>query len=242
MLPLLHIRRTVILTRPEAESRLLAERIQGHDPSIEVHVAPLLEICPVEHTVSDAGRSSGIVFTSANAVKTLDLESIPYGMVSWCVGVRTAEAARDRGFRIRTAGGSAQALLDMIRNNPPDGGLIYARGAFVSVNLADLLRGDGIPVSEIVTYKQVALALEGASRRLIMAGPCLVTLFSVRTAEIFTREATGLPNNRHLAICASQNVSAGFGLDWQRHIMSSLDPSDIVPAIIKHAGGSRSLR
>ena len=242
MLPLLHIRRTVILTRPETESRLLAERILDHDPSIEVHVAPLLKISPVEHTISDAGRSSGIVFTSANAVKSLDLESVPDGLLSWCVGARTAEAARDRGFRVKTAGGSAQALLEMIRNNPPDNGLIYARGSFVSLNLADQLRGDGIPVTEIVTYKQVALALEGASRRLIMAGPCLVSLFSVRTAEIFTREATGLPDNRHLAICASQNVSAGFGLDWQRLIMSSLDHGDIVPAIIKHSGGGRSLR
>ncbi len=91
------------------------------------------------------GPFEGLILTSRNALhERLALPEEMAGLPVFCVGERTAEAARRAGFRTIVAGnGDATALIDLIRREAPAGArLLYLAGEprrdAVEVELAGL--------------------------------------------------------------------------------------------------------
>ena len=73
----------------------------------------------------------GIIFTSANAVKFLDLKSIDKNLLCFCVGSATEKKARSVGFQnVIAAEGNVENLKELVLQNfdKKNGKLIYVSG------------------------------------------------------------------------------------------------------------------
>lgn len=143
---------TVLLTRPEAESREVAEQLAAM--GIRSAIWPMTRIVPVGGPVEVPVGTDGLVFTSRNAVAAFAAGCTERGLTVWCVGARTAEAAREAGFTdVVSADGDVAALADLLRHGA--GGprrLLYLKGKEVSADLGAMLRGSGNILESRVVY------------------------------------------------------------------------------------------
>lgn len=177
----------LLLTRPRAASEAFAARFRarfGADwPMI---LAPLIEIVPLAPQVPEA---AAVIFTSQNAVAPLVALSPAAGRRAYCVGARTAAAARAAGFEVITGAGDAHALFETISTAEPSGPLLHARGAEVAAPLGDWLNSAGIETVEAVLYRQEPRAFEAGLRaRMLERELLLVPLFSPRSARLLVDE------------------------------------------------------
>ena len=93
-----------LLTRPEAQSRAFAAEL----PGIEVLIAPILRIAPVDFDPARAEAAVGFVFTSANAVP---FAGAARGRPALCVGAQTHLHGRHRARELPVPG---MAVYDQI--------------------------------------------------------------------------------------------------------------------------------
>ena len=180
-------RPTILLTRPEAASRRCAAEIAARfGEDLPVLIAPLMEIVALPAEIPPARE---VNLTSQNAVAPVVARSPAAGRRAYCVGGKTAAAARRAGFETLEGQGDARGLLPLIRAQHRGGGLVHARGEEVAVPLADLLNSAEIETKEVVVYRQQACALEPAIRaQLARAGLVVAPLFSPRSADRLVQE------------------------------------------------------
>ena len=107
------MRRLVVL-RPEPGASATVER--ALERGLDAFAVPLFEVEPVPWRPPDASAFDALLLTSANAMRhggeaLQDLRALPVH----AVGEQTAQAARDAGFQVASAGtGGADALLEML--------------------------------------------------------------------------------------------------------------------------------
>ena len=200
--------KSVLITRPEPQaSAFAAELPEGWQPVI----SPLLEIVPTGE-VPDLAGIGGVIFTSVNGVKAAQNHVQGASIPAWCVGERTAEAARELGLDVIVADGDAAALRQLIAMRRPDVRLLHIRGKHSAGNLAQTLRGDGFEVDEAILYDQKARHLTVAAKAGLMDREiAAVALFSPRTARIFAAETQGIDLNGVRLLCLSRNVAEALG-------------------------------
>ena len=129
--------------------------------------------------------------------------------LAWCVGDRTAQAARTAGFDARSAAGDAEALVASILTAAPPGPLLHLRGRDSRGAIAPRLTAAGIATDELVVYAQEPQPLTDAARTVLQGdGPVIVPLFSPRTAQIF---AATHPKARLFIAALSPAVLAALG-------------------------------
>ena len=86
--------RTLLLTRPRAQSEAFAEVLAAELPGrFRAVVSPILEIVPVAAAL-DLDGLQGLIFTSANGVEQFAARTPERSLTAWCVGEMTAAAAR----------------------------------------------------------------------------------------------------------------------------------------------------
>lgn len=170
---------TLVLTRPDAQSRALAKALGAQiDGPIRIVVSPILEIVCTD-VAPDLDGMAGIILTSVHAVHCGPPLA---GLAVHCVGERTAEVAREAGAVIRTVAPDAARLVPAI---PGPGPLLHLRGAHARGAVARRLTEAGIETGEAVVYAQRALHLTPEARGLIEAGaPTVLPLFSPRSAAL----------------------------------------------------------
>ena len=140
----------VLLTRPEADSRRVAERLAGE--GIATAIWPLTRIVHEPGPVKVPAGTDGLVFTSQNAVEAFVAASGRRDLTAWCVGARTAGAARAAGFAdVRSADGDVSDLARLLRGGGAER-LLYLRGRHVSADLGALLADSGIAFCERIVY------------------------------------------------------------------------------------------
>lgn len=202
-------RPSLIVTRPERAARRFAAEVEARLPGrYRVLVAPLLDIVPVAAT-PDA-EADALVLTSENAAERAAALLPGADLPAFCVGTRTAEAARAAGFRAESADGAAADLLALIRARlGPGSRVLYLRGRHVASPLGEALRAAGYGVAEAVVYDQRARPLSAAARR-ALAGPGVVALFSPRSARLLAAEAPA-PGSGMQALCLSAAVANALG-------------------------------
>jgi uroporphyrinogen-III synthase len=182
-------RRTLLLTRPEAASaRFAAQARARFGQELRVVISPVLH--PVfltpETSVDTLG---GVIFSSETGVEGFCRAFAARGLPAWCVGPRTAEAARNAGFDSRVAGGDAQALVALLLSERPQGPLLHARGRDTTGNLARDLRMGGLDATEAVVYVQEAQPLSDEARRLLAGrAEVLLPVFSPRSAQLLAAQ------------------------------------------------------
>lgn len=175
----------LLSTRPAADALALADAIPEAGRCV---ISPLIGIVPLSVAVPDP-PPMGIVLTSMHGAEVAATLGLPFGLRAWCVGVRTAEAARAAGMDAVSAGGDADALVAAILRVTPDGPLWHLRGRHARGDVAARLTGAGVACTETVAYRQDAMPLTSEARE-VLGGtrPVVVPLFSPRTAALLVAQ------------------------------------------------------
>ena len=146
----------ILLTRPLEDCSEMIIKFQslGH----KVSHLPLLSIKKILHEKIDLSEFRGIVFTSSNAVKFLELNSLDKKIKCFCVGNSTEKEARGHGFSNTIAAeGNVLNLKELILQNfdKTEGKLIYVSGENISVDLDNQLQNEGYEVKRLINYETV---------------------------------------------------------------------------------------
>ena len=144
----------ILLTRPLEDSSniILKFKSLGHNIS---HL-PLLNIEKMNYEEINFFDYGAIVFTSANAIKFLDLNKLDKNIICFCVGDITEKKARSVGFQNTIAAeGNVLNLKELIllnyesKNKP----LLYVSGETISVDLDQQLLNEGYKIKRVVNYR-----------------------------------------------------------------------------------------
>ena len=144
----------ILLTRPleDCFEIILKFKSLGH----QVSHLPLLNIKKKHHEEINFSNYGGIIFTSANAVKFLNLDKLDKNIICFCVGDKTEKKARSVGFlNTIAAEGNVLNLKELIlqnyvfKNKP----LLYVSGETVSADLDQQLSNEGYSIKRIINYE-----------------------------------------------------------------------------------------
>tara|TARA_B100000427_G_scaffold328828_1_gene342949 strand:+ start:2460 stop:3158 length:699 start_codon:yes stop_codon:yes gene_type:complete len=143
----------ILLTRPLEDSKDLIIKFKslGH----KVSHLPVIKIKSVEYDQPNFLDYKGIIFTSANAVKNLNLTKINKKINCFCVGSSTEKIAKQSGFQnIFSAEGNVNNLKEIILQNfdKKEGSLLYVSGEIISSKLDKDLISEGYTVNRIINY------------------------------------------------------------------------------------------
>ena len=146
----------ILLTRPLEDSIEMISKFKslGH----QVSHLPLLSIDRMDHEQINSLNFKGIIFTSANAVKFLDLKTIDKNLLCFCVGSATEKKARSFGFQnVIAAEGNVENLKELVLQNfnQKDGDLIYISGETVSMDLDQQLLKEGYNIKRVINYRTI---------------------------------------------------------------------------------------
>ncbi|MDF0602351.1 uroporphyrinogen-III synthase [Psychromarinibacter sp. C21-152] len=179
----------LLLTRPQAQSQRFAAQAKARIGAIPVLISPVLRIVPQAPAVPLEGVA-GVVLTSENGARALAEAADVAGLPAWCVGDRTAEAARLAGMQAVSAAGSADDLVALIRAEAPAGKLLFAHGAETRGRVAERLAEAGFDLASVVVYDQAPQPLSAEARALLASDrPVIVPLFSPRSAALLAAQA-----------------------------------------------------
>ncbi len=171
---------TLLLTRPRALSEEFAADLTGAD----VVIAPLMEIVATGAAVQMDGVK-GLIFTSQNAVPFAPACGLP----AYCVGPRTAQIAQAAGFQVQVVERDADALVQALKDHPPQGSLLHIHGTHVRGDIAARLTAAGTQTNGVAAYDQKPCAPDTAFRTALTRAPLIVPLFSPRSAALFAQAA-----------------------------------------------------
>ena len=148
----------ILLTRPldDCKELILRFKTLGH----KVSHLPVIKIQNVNYGKVNFDEFSGIIFTSANAVKNITTSSINKQINCFCVGSSTEKVAKQNGFQnIFCADGNVNNLKEVILQNfdQKNGSLLYVSGEIISSNLDKDLISEGYIVKRIINYSTVPI-------------------------------------------------------------------------------------
>ena len=143
----------ILLTRPLEDSKELILRFSslGH----KVSHLPVINVEPIKYDEPDYRQFKGVIFTSSNAIKNLDLNKVDKKIKCYCVGSATEKAAKLKGFQnIFSAEGNVNNLKELILQNfdSKNGSLLYVSGEVVSSRLDKDLISEGYSLKRLTNY------------------------------------------------------------------------------------------
>ena len=178
----------ILLTRPlgDCSDMIVKFKSLGH----QVSHLPLLSVERVDYDQINFLDFRGIIFTSANAIKFLNLKKIDKNFLCFCVGNATEKKARSVGFQnVIVAEGNVENLKELILRNfdKKDGKLIYVSGELTSIDLDHQLTREGYNISRIVNYRTNHNQKfdESFVRELKLKIPDIVYVYSQNSASSF---------------------------------------------------------
>lgn len=188
------VRPAVILTRPAAQSARFATQLRARlGEGFDILTAPLMAPEFPTTRLPD-GPFSALILTSGTALEALPHLTGALPRRAYCVGHRTAEAARALGLDAVSADGDAEALLALLLDQRPEGGLLHLHGEAPRGDLVARLMAAGVAAEGLCVYRQRALPLtQAATARLAQPGPVAFPVFSPQTAEQLVIALASLP-------------------------------------------------
>ena len=144
----------ILFTRPleDCHEMILKFQSLGH----EISHLPLINIEGLKYEAPNYSEFKAIIFTSANAVKFLDIKNIDKKLKCFCVGSATEKKARSVGFQnVFAAEGNVNNLKELILQNfkPSEGKLIYISGEIISSDLDKELISSGYTIERLINYR-----------------------------------------------------------------------------------------
>ena len=178
----------ILLTRPIEDSKDLIIKLKnlGH----KVSHLPVINVVSEEYKDFSEDEFKGIIFTSSNAVKNLNLKNINKNIQCFCVGSATEKTARLNGFQnVYSADGNVSNLKEIILQNFSNKNekLIYVSGEIITTSLDKDLISEGYNVVRIINYK--VLPLENLDLKFLeelkTSIPEIVFIYSQNSAKSF---------------------------------------------------------
>ena len=203
---------TVLLTRPVDDAVQSKRRLEvlGH----EVLLAPMIRVMPVTFAVPE--KSSTLIVTSANAVRhgLANLEGREWTV--YCVGERTAQAAKAEGYsRIITGPGTARGLMPLLLKSSGEykRRFTHLAGEDISYNIAAALEQNGFEAKITTVYKaQPATGVPFDAEAALNSGAVTHVLFySPRTATIFEEMVADQDKHQWLTRLTAVGMSTRVG-------------------------------
>jgi uroporphyrinogen-III synthase len=144
----------ILFTRPleDCHEMILKFQSLGHETS---HL-PLINIEGLKYESLNYSEFKGIVFTSSNAIKFLDIKNIDKKIACFCVGNATEKKARTNGFQnVFAAEGNVDNLKELILQNfnSSQGKLLYVSGEIISSDLDKQLTSEGYSIQRVINYR-----------------------------------------------------------------------------------------
>jgi uroporphyrinogen-III synthase len=196
---------TLLLTRPrDSAEAFVATLDPAARAAVDILIAPLLDI-RTTGAWPDLEKNAAAIFTSANGVRFAPEGA---GRQAYCVGAQTTHRAEARGWLATQAGETAYELMTLLKNMPPDAPLWHLGGEHTIGDIAETLTSAGVPTRHITLYHQHLLPLNPAARD-ALERPCIVPVFSPRSALHLVSEAKNLLSRAHI-IALSESVAAAF--------------------------------
>jgi len=178
----------ILLTRPLEDSREMILKFQslGH----KISHMPLINIESKNYESLNFSDFNGIIFTSSNAIKFLNLKLIDKKIICFCVGSATEKKAKSAGFQnIFCADGNVNNLKELILSNFnfSDGKLVYVSGEIISNELDKELISEGYNVKRIINYtvKPIEKFNDKFIAKLKLKMPEIVYIYSQNSAVSF---------------------------------------------------------
>ena len=214
----------ILLTRPIEDSMemILKFKSLGH----QVSHLPLLSIDKINHEEINFSDYGGIIFTSTNAVKFLDLDKLDKNTKCFCVGNATEKKARSVGFQNTFAAeGNASNLKELILQyyDSKDRQLLYVSGETISVDLDQKLLKEGYSIKRIINYRvnNNQKFDENFVKDLKLNMPDMVYVYSQNSASSFLNfikiyQSKNLWMNTNL-LCISEKTSSILNeIKWKK--------------------------
>ena len=180
----------ILLTRPLEDCHEIILKFQslGH----EVSHLPLINIEGLKYKLLNYSEFRGIIFTSANAIKFLDIKNIDKQIACFCVGSTTEKKARSSGFQnVFAADGNVDNLKELILQNfnSSKGKLLYISGEIVSSNLDQELSSNGYTIERVINYRSNPIEKydEGFIEKLKLKMPEITYIYSQNSAINFLK-------------------------------------------------------
>ena len=178
----------ILLTRPQAQSERFAAALRQEMPGLEVVIAPLMAAKFLLPEVVLRNWRALILTseTGAEAAGRMAAAGTVLPKLAYCVGDRTAFAARESGFSATSAQGDAAALVDDLVRRNAVGPLLHLRGKAARGDVAARLTSVGIEAESLVCYEQASLQGDPSmTAALHQTRAVVIPLFSPRSAELF---------------------------------------------------------
>ncbi|MDC3036243.1 uroporphyrinogen-III synthase [Candidatus Pelagibacter sp.] len=144
----------ILLTRSldDCSEMIFKFKSLGH----QVSHLPLLVVEKKSYKEINFNDYGGIIFTSSNAIKFLDLSKSKKDIMCFCVGDFTEKKARSVGFQNTiSAEGNVSNLKELILQNyvSKNTPLLYISGDVISADLDQQLISEGYSVKRIINYR-----------------------------------------------------------------------------------------
>lgn len=193
----------ILMTRPKGSNRSFVDRIS---PDLREHLdvicSPLIKISGLDGPVR-LGSEEAVIFTSANGVRFAPEGN---GRRAYCVGDNTTEAARKAGWNAQCGGNDAGELINFLLALRPTSRLHHLSGIHQRGDISARLVEEGLTARRTAIYDQIPQQLSDEARSVVDAHtPCVVPLFSPRTAKHFASQVTPSP---HVSIVALSDAVA----------------------------------
>lgn len=196
----------LLLTRPEVQGAdLLRDLDARFGPQFRIIRTPLLAPRFYAPVLPD-GPFAALILTSQTGVEgylRLGAQSDVLPRKVFCVGARTASAARAAQLHPLVVTEDAASLIQQIIAMKPAGTLLHLRGRETRGNIRFLLDSSGIDTAEAIIYAQDQQVLTAeAVVALHAAAPVIAPLFSPRTATILAGEVARIGGISPLFVAA----------------------------------------
>ena len=176
----------IIITRPKEDSVHLVENLIKLGYMV-THL-PVIKIEKLETKKVNLLNYQGVIFTSSNAIKFMNIEKFNSKIKCFCVGKATELTARQVGFiNTYTSEGSVDSLIELILRtlDNKSGKLLYLSSEFISKDLDKDLINSGYSVDRISNY--TSLPVEEVDKKTLnfleKNPPDAIFIYSSRSAE-----------------------------------------------------------
>ena len=224
-----------LITRPrvEAERTARAVRAAGLDAAVAPVLRPVLRR-PDRDAAEVLAGAQAILLTSPNGVRGWSAVSTTRDLPVLAVGDRTADMARQAGFRhVRSADGDAADLAELVvRSLAIDRGhILHPTTRGVGRRLAQRLSSVGFDLRPLWVYdvRPVPVLPPAAATALADTATSGVAFFSPRSAKVFVTlaERAGLAHclRRLTAVCMSRAVADRLGKGAWRDSLVAARPT-----------------
>lgn len=215
-------RPTLLLTRPEAQSRRFAAAFRARfGADWPIVISPLTEIVELSPDLP-AGDWPDVIFTSENAVRAFERLSAGRSATAWCVGDRTAAAATAAGFRTRTGPGDVTGLCRIILADGTVARLLYPRPVHAAGDVEKALRSAGIETKSILAYDQQSRPPTAEALSLTAgAAPVLLPIFSPRSAALAADAFASVSAPLWVVAMSDATAAAGAAIAARRCVVAA---------------------